>query len=191
LENDVSKPARSALRLIKPDESADTVEGDEARRRRCDQVGEFAVEAGAVGVDVDHPAAEGLHGELGGVGDRITGRVGAQGGGGLSEQPDGDVSEPFPQLIGGGEAEMAELVEARGAGVAPGTEGDQQHPDRFHVAIGVFATPWARPLSAARAASMASTVSHLPWLRRACRFGRSTSITATPARHRKRARPAP
>ena len=55
----------------------------------------------------------------------------------------------------------------------------------------VLATARARPLSAARAASMASMVSDLPWRRRACRFGRSTSITATPTPRRKRARPAP
>jgi hypothetical protein len=42
-------------------ESANPVEGDEARRSVVNELGEFAVEAGAVGVDVDHPAAEGLH----------------------------------------------------------------------------------------------------------------------------------
>ena len=31
---------------------------------------------------------------------------------------------------------MAELVEALDAGVAPGAEGDEQRPDRFHVAVG-------------------------------------------------------
>jgi hypothetical protein len=31
---------------------------------------------------------------------------------------------------------MAELVEAFGAGVAPGAVGDEQHPDRLHIAVG-------------------------------------------------------
>ena len=136
---------------------ADTVEGEQARRGRADEVGELVVEAGAVGVDVEHPAAEGLHGQLGGVHDGVAVGVRAQRGGGLGEGADGDATEPFPQLIGGAEAEMAELVEALDAGVAPGAEGDQQHPDRLHVAVGGLGhRPWPGHCSAARAASTAS-----------------------------------
>ena len=40
--------------------------------------------------------------------------------------------------------------------------------------------PVARPLIAARAASMASSGSDLPWLRRDCRLGRSTSTISMP-----------
>ena len=62
--------------------------------------------------------------------------LGRSAGGGLGEGGDGDATEPFPQVIGPAEAEMAELVEALGAAVASRPEGDQQDPDRFHVAIG-------------------------------------------------------
>ena len=141
---------------------ADAVQGDQAGRGRLDHDGELVVEAGAVGVDVEHPATEGLHGQFGGVDDRITAGVGAQRSGGLRQAPDGDVAEPFPQLIGGAEAEMADLVEALDAGVTTGAGGDQQSPDRLDVAVGGLRDPLARPDNAARAASMASTVSDLP-----------------------------
>jgi hypothetical protein len=49
--------------------------------------------------------------------------------------------------------------------------------------------PWARPDSAARAASIASAGSDLPVRRRACRLGRSTSTTSTPALRNRRANP--
>ena len=55
----------------------------------------------------------------------------------------------------------------------------------------LLAVPWARPDRAARAASTASRGSDLPLWRRAWRFWRSTSMTSTPARARKRATPAP
>lgn len=55
----------------------------------------------------------------------------------------------------------------------------------------VFPCPWARPDSAARAASMASAGSDLPVRRRLWRFGRSTSTTSTEAVRRKRARLVP
>ena len=84
-----------------------------------DEAGELVVEAGAVGVDVERRGGRGccmaslvayMHG--------VTGRVRAQRGGGLGEGGDGDATEPFPQVIGGGEAEMAELVEALGCGAS-------------------------------------------------------------------------
>ena len=55
----------------------------------------------------------------------------------------------------------------------------------------VLAEPDALPLIAARAASIASNGSDLPWLRRACRFCQSTSTTSTPLRLRNRASPVP
>jgi hypothetical protein len=146
---------------------ADTVEGDKARRGLGNDVVEFVVEAGVVGFDVKDAAAEGLHGELGGVRDGIAVGVGAEGGGGLSENRDRGATEPFPQLIGCGEAEMAELVEQLDAHVTPRAVRHQQHPDRFHVAVGGLGHAVGRPLSAARAASIASTVSDLPSRRRA------------------------
>ena len=77
------------------------------------------------------------------------------------------VAELFTQLVGGGEAEVTDLVEALVAGRAAGTLGDQQRPDRFHVAVrGLGRSPVARPDSAARAASTASTGSDLPCRRR-------------------------
>jgi hypothetical protein len=89
------------------------------------------VEAGAVGVDVDDAAAEGVHRHQG-WGQRC---------GVTGETFDGGAAELFPQLIGGAEAEVAELVETPGAGLAPGPEGDEQHPDRLHVAIASLGNP--------------------------------------------------
>ena len=45
----------------------DTVEGEQRRGGRGDEGDELAMEAGAVGVDVEHTAAEGLHCQLGGI----------------------------------------------------------------------------------------------------------------------------
>ena len=55
----------------------------------------------------------------------------------------------------------------------------------------LFGRPNAWPDNAARAAATASTGSDLPSRRRTCRFGRSTSTTAIPARSKWRASPAP
>ena len=46
---------------------ADTMQAEQTRRRRFDEASEFAVEAGAVGVDVEHAVTKGLHGQLGGI----------------------------------------------------------------------------------------------------------------------------
>ncbi len=93
------------------------------------------MEAGTVAVDVDDAASEGAHRQLGGIQHRVAVAPRAQRRGALSEGGR-YATEPFPQLIGCAEAEMAELVEALDPRVAPGTVSDQQHPDRFHVAIG-------------------------------------------------------
>ena len=92
---------------------------EQTRRRRFDEASEFAVEAGAVGVDVEHAATKGLHGQLGGIHHWIAGRVGTQCRGCLGQGVDGDATEPFPQVIRSTEAEMTELVEALGARLAP------------------------------------------------------------------------
>ena len=109
---------------------------EQARGGRLDEAGELVVEAGAVGVDVDARGARGSASPAWWRTRRGHRRVRAQRRGGLGEGADGDATEPFPQLIGGAEAEMAELVEALDAGVASGAVGDEQHPDRFDVAIG-------------------------------------------------------
>ena len=115
---------------------ADARQLEEARGGRSNETGELTVEVGAVGVDVQHASCEGVHGELGGVGDAVTVGVRAERRGVTGKAGDGDCAEPFPQLVGGGEAEMAELVETLDPCVASGAVGDQQHTDRFDVAIG-------------------------------------------------------
>ena len=97
---------------------ADTVEGGEARRGGRDESGELVAEAGTVGVDVDDAPAEGVHGQLGGIHDGVTVGVRAKRRGLASEGVDGDVTEPFPQLIGCTEAKVADLVETFDAHVA-------------------------------------------------------------------------
>ena len=114
----------------------DAVELNEARCGRLHEGGELAVEAGVVGVDVDDAPAEGAHGQLGGIHDGVTGRIGTQRSGLSGEGVDGDTTEAFPQLIGCGEAEVADLVEALDAHVASRAVGDEQRPDRLDVAIG-------------------------------------------------------
>ena len=98
-------------------------------------VGELVVEAGAVGVDVEHTATEGVHRQLGRIHHGVTIRVRSQRRSVTGEGDDGDTTEAFPQLIGGAEAEMAELVETLRARVTPGAISDHQHPDRLDVAV--------------------------------------------------------
>ena len=117
-------------------EHTDTMQVEQRRGGRFDQLGELATEAGAVGVDVEHTSTEGLHRQLRGVHDGITSRVGAQRRGGLGETGDGDATEPFAQLIGCAEAEMTELVETLDAHVTARAVPNEQHPDRLDVAIG-------------------------------------------------------
>ena len=141
---------------------ADTVQVEQARGGRLDEVGELTVEAGAIGVDVDDTATEGAASPA-----WWHTRRGHRCGSGAAPRRSRrdrrrDIAEPFPQLIGGAEAEMAQLVETLDAGVAPGAVGDEQHPDRLDVAIGSLGHRRARPDSAARAASTASMLSDLP-----------------------------
>jgi hypothetical protein len=113
----------------------DAGEIEQARGGRLDESGELVAEAGAVGVDVEHTAPEGLHRQLGGVYDGVTVRIRTQCAGITREAADRDAAEPFPQVIGRAEAKVAKLVEAFDTGIASGTVGDEQRPDRFHVAI--------------------------------------------------------
>ena len=169
------------------------------RRRASSRLGAVACTSGAssrvealgVGVDVDDAAAEGVHGQLGGVHDGVTAAVGSQRRRGRERGLDGNATEPFPQLIGCGEAEMAELVEALDAHVAPGAVATSSARIASTLPSAVLAIPAARPDSAARAASTASMVSDLP-----CPAPRLTvraidldHLDATAAK--KRARPAP
>ena len=91
--------------------NADAVEVEQARCGRLDEVGELAVKAGAVGVDVQHAATEVSHRQLGGIHHRVAVRPFGRSAAASRRDDDGDTTEPFPQLIGGAEAEMAELVE--------------------------------------------------------------------------------
>ena len=70
-----------------------------------------------------------------------------------------------------GEAEMTDLVQGLDLGVPGRAFGHHQCPDGFHVAVLVLGAPSWRWPWAARAASMASTVSFLPLRRRSWRFG--------------------
>ena len=101
-------------------------------------------------------------------------------------------AQSIPQLVGRGEAEVADLVER----LDPASSGRERlATTRARMASTlpsrVLPAPWARPDSAARAASTASAGSDLPVRRRAWRLGRSTSTTATPTARSERARLAP
>jgi hypothetical protein len=115
---------------------ADAGQAQQARGGGLDQLSELIVEAGTVGVDVEDSAAAGGHGQLGGVHDGVAGGVRTQPGGRRGERSHRKTTEAFPQLIRTAEAEMTELVETPRAGLTAGTVSDEQHPDRFHSAIG-------------------------------------------------------
>ena len=146
---------------------ANARQAEQARGGGLHELSELIVEACTVGVDVEHSAAEGRHGQLRGVHDGVTSGVRTQPGGRRGERSHGETTEAFPQLIRAAEAEMTELVQTPRAGLTAGTVSDKQHPDRFHAPSAVLATAVARPLNAARAASTASMLSDLPWRRRA------------------------
>ena len=131
-----------------------------------DETAENRVEVVHVVADRERASSERAHRELRRVQDRITVRSRTQPCSSFGEVGFGNVAELFPQEIWAGETEVADLIEAAGAGLAAGTLRDQQRSDRFDVAVGGFAIPRARPDSAARAASIASTGSDLPCMRR-------------------------
>ena len=100
------------------------------------RVVEELIESGAVGFEREDASTEGLDREFRGVGDGVAAGSGAQCGGGACQVVAGHVAELFAELVGGGEAKMADLVQVFDADVAGGTPGDEQRPDRFHVTIG-------------------------------------------------------
>ena len=97
---------------------ADAVKLEQARCGGGDELGEEGVELADVLVEVQDPAAEGAQRELGCMQHRVAARVGPQPGGAPWAGPCGTRAEPFSQLIGAGEAEVADLVEAADPGLA-------------------------------------------------------------------------
>ena len=75
---------------------ADAGQAQQARGGGLDELSELIVEAGTVGVDVEHSAPEGVHGQLGGVHDAVAGGVRTEPGGGRGERSDGDVRGSVP-----------------------------------------------------------------------------------------------
>ena len=74
-------------------------QAQQARRGGLEQLGELIVEAGTVGVDVEHPTPEGVHRQLRGERHCVAGGVRAQPGSGPGEHVDADTAEAFPQVI--------------------------------------------------------------------------------------------
>ena len=68
-------------------------------------------------------------------------RVRTQCGRGASELVSMHATKPFSQLVGGGEAEVADLVQVLDPHVATRSANDQQRADRFHVTIGGLRDP--------------------------------------------------
>ena len=73
--------------------------------------------------------------ELGGVGDDVGLAVRTKRRGGPCDMVSVDTAEAFSQVIGCGEAEVADLVQILDPDVATRATSDQQRPDRFHVTI--------------------------------------------------------
>ena len=169
----------------------DAVEAEQTRSRGGDELGEGGIEPGDLVVNGEHASAEAAHRQLRGVKHRVAVESGTQRGGpggqrrargGLnrSRSSSGAVKPRwriwFKHVIRASRPERLAMSSARIASPLPSA---------------VLATPVARPDSTARAASMASRLSDLPWARRSCRFGLSTSITSTPRLRRWRPSPTP
>ena len=136
-----------------------------------DEVGEDDLEVVHVVADRKRAPAEGPHREFCRVQDRVTVGSGRRPAACAGETGFGDVTELFPQQIGAGEAEMTDLVQTPGPGLRPERCATNNARIASTLPSPCFAMPDARPDSAARAASIASTGSDLPCIRRTWRFG--------------------
>ena len=122
---------------------ADAVELEQARRAVArTSVSSSPSRRSASASSASDAASQGRDRELRRVHDGVAAGGGSQRRGGA--RPDWStvhVPEPFPQLVGCGEAEMADLVQVLDAHVAARAARDQQRPDRFDVAIGGLRDP--------------------------------------------------
>ena len=154
------------------------------RRRR-------ALSAASCCVEVGDAPGEVAQGELGDRGQVVAARAGtpAQ----VARQlPAAQTAQLVAQLIRGGDDQGMHLVERLGAGLVRAAMHDLQRPQRLdRRRRGSSGWPVASPLSTARAAAIASTTSVLPWRRRACRFGRSTSTHLDPGLEQEPGQPDP
>src|SRR5207253_9084597 len=68
-------------------------------------------------------------------GDRVRARPGSQAGGGGSQVLAGDTAESLSQFVGGGEAQMADLVESLDLRRPGAALGHHERPDGLNVAV--------------------------------------------------------
>ncbi len=169
----------------------DAVTGEQRGCGLRDEPREDLVDVVHVVADRERASAEGPHREFRGVQDRVTVRSRAQSRSPLREVGFGDVSELFPQAVGAGEAKWRIWLRQRARAWRPERCATSNARIASTFPSPVFAMPDARPDNAARAASIASTGSDLPCMRRSWRLVRSTSITTSPHDCRYRERPAP
>ena len=144
----------------------DAVEAEQTRRRGGDELGEGDIEPDDLVVKGEQAAAQAAHRQLGGVEHRAAVASGTQGDGLGGQRRARGGPESFPQLIWcrdtKGRIWFRHVIRA-------------SRPERLATSsariastlpTAVLATPLARPDSTARAASMASSGSDLPWARR-------------------------
>ena len=117
------------------------VDLEQGRRRPVDELLEQYVKARAVGFECQHTPAQRGDGEFGRVSDDVGLRVRTQCCRGASELVSMHATKAFSQVVGGGEAEVADLVQVLDPHVATRSASDEQHPDRFHVTIGGLRDP--------------------------------------------------
>jgi hypothetical protein len=114
---------------------ADAVELEQARCRAPHKRVEFLVQAFGVGFEREHPPPEGGDREFRRIQHGVAARRGSERRRSARQMITGHMPQPFTEFVGGGEAEMTDLVQVLDAHVATGAAHDQQRADRLHIAI--------------------------------------------------------
>jgi hypothetical protein len=120
---------------------SDAIDLQQARRGASHERLEFVIEALGIGFEREHAPSQRRDRELRRVHDRVAARGWTQRGGGACQTIAMDSPEPFSQLIGCGEAEVADLIQILDPYVAARSAHDQQRADRFDTTISGFRDP--------------------------------------------------
>ena len=144
------------------DFGADAVGGEQGRVDGGAKHSKLGVEFVDLGAELQVPTRQGAQGELGGLARvcRIPGPEARAAGDALVGV---EVPQPGSKLVGGGDDQVADLVGGLCAGLDRRAAREAQHPHALHWPAARFGcSRRVSPLSAARAAASASTVSDLP-----------------------------
>ena len=140
----VAQPVRIVARGDQQDRGgvgADAVDLEQARCTATHERVERLVETLAVSIEREDTTSERRDRQLRRVGHAVAVHARSQRCCGGSQVVDGHGPELLPELVGCGEAEMADLVQILDAHVATRTARHQQRADRFHVTISGLRDP--------------------------------------------------